>query len=123
MQNVLIKPFQAVRHLALRGDDLFAIKFDDLGRIHFLKGETKSRNSLSASVLKEASDALQSHDGRPGPHTINYVVSPANRQCARYCPLRRSPAKGHQVLRRSIRDSPHPNSTDSWSILLSRNDN
>ena len=62
------------RELALRGDDLLAIQFDAQGRIHFMKGEAKSRQSLSAAVVKEASEALQAHDGRPGPHTINYVV-------------------------------------------------
>ena len=62
------------RELALRGDDLFAVRLDDQGRVHFLKGEAKSRQSLSLGVLNEAKDALQTHDGRPGPHTINYVV-------------------------------------------------
>ncbi len=62
------------RELALRGDDLLAIQFDAQGRIHFMKGEAKSRQSLSAAVVEEASEALHAHDGRPGPHTINYVV-------------------------------------------------
>ena len=39
-----------------------------------MKGEAKSRQTLSAAVLEEATEALQTHDGRPGPHTINYVV-------------------------------------------------
>lgn len=62
------------RELALRGDDLFAIRFDLQGRIHFLKGEAKSRQSLASDVVEEACSALQAHDGRPGPHTVNYVV-------------------------------------------------
>jgi len=62
------------RELPMRGDDLVAIQFDAKGTIHFLKGEAKSRQRLSADVVQEASEALQSHDGRPGPHTLNYLV-------------------------------------------------
>jgi len=62
------------RELPLRGDDLLAIQFDSEGRVHFLKGEAKSRKSLSGAVVQEASEALQCHDGRPGPHTLNFVV-------------------------------------------------
>lgn len=62
------------RELALRGDDIFAVRIDKKDRVHFLKGEAKSRAVLSADVVTEASAALGLHDGRPAPHTINYVV-------------------------------------------------
>lgn len=62
------------RELALRGDDLFAIRIDEDGRVHFLKGEAKSRQKISTDVVTEAGNALRSHEGRPGPHTINFVV-------------------------------------------------
>jgi hypothetical protein len=62
------------RELALRGDDLFAVRVDENGRVHFLKGEAKSRQEISTDVVNEAADALRTHDGRPGPHTLNFVV-------------------------------------------------
>lgn len=63
------------REMALRGDDIFAVRIDDAGKLHFLKGEVKSRQSLGAGVVEEAAEALRRHDGRPGPHTINFVVN------------------------------------------------
>jgi hypothetical protein len=62
------------RELALRGDDMFGVRIDESRRVYFLKGEAKSRQRISADVVQEASDALQANDGRPGPHTVNFVV-------------------------------------------------
>ena len=66
------------RELALRGDDIFAVKLDDEGKIHFLKGEAKSRQVLAPDVITAASLALSTYDGRPSPHTINFVVNQLN---------------------------------------------
>lgn len=62
------------RELALRGDDVLAVWVDGSKRIHFLKGESKSRNNLSQSTIDEALKALRSNRGRPKADTLNFVV-------------------------------------------------
>ena len=59
----------------MRGDDVFAVRIDPQGRLHFLKGEAKSRQVLVPDVIKAANAALSTYDGRPSPHTINFVVN------------------------------------------------
>ncbi len=63
------------REMALRGDDIFAVRADANGALHFLKGEVKSRQKLSSDVLADAATSLKKHDGRPAPYTINFVVN------------------------------------------------
>ena len=63
------------RDMALRGDDIFAVRSDENGLLYFLKGEVKSRQKLSADTLAEAGASLKKHDGRPAPYTINFVVN------------------------------------------------
>jgi hypothetical protein len=66
------------RELALRGDDILAVKLELPGRVHFLKGEAKSRVTLSADVVDDALKTLGAHRGRPSPHTLNYVIKRLN---------------------------------------------
>jgi hypothetical protein len=66
------------RELALRGDDLFGVKLDGEGKVHFLKGEAKSRQVLAHDVITAANLALSTHDGRPSPHTVNFVLQQLN---------------------------------------------
>lgn len=63
------------RELALRGDDIIAVRIDEKNTIHFLKGEAKSRKAMSKVVIEEALDALANNYGRPSPHSLNFVVA------------------------------------------------
>ena len=63
------------RELALRGDDILAIKQDSNGGLHFLKGEVKSRKQLSPSTVEQARTALESNHGRPTSYVVNFVVN------------------------------------------------
>lgn len=59
----------------MRGDDILAIKVDSKKRLHFLKGEVKSRIALSASTLEKASKALMTNYGRPTAFVVNFVIN------------------------------------------------
>ncbi len=62
------------RNVALRGDDIVGIARDSGDRLRFLKGESKSRISLTMSVIREASDALHRDKGRPTRHSVLFVA-------------------------------------------------
>lgn len=63
------------RDMAMRGDDLLGVRDDGSKALKYLKGEAKSRASLSTSTLTEAGEALLSHRGRPSPHALSFVAS------------------------------------------------
>ena len=63
------------RDAALRGDDIVGVGTDPEGKIRFLKGESKSRATLTPSTIKDASDALDGNMGRPSPHTVLFVAT------------------------------------------------
>jgi hypothetical protein len=61
--------------MAMRGDDIIAIKIDRRGsKPDFLKGEVKSRSVLSGRVIAEARKALRKHNNRPSPHALSYIA-------------------------------------------------
>ena len=61
------------RNMALRGEDFIGV--DRQGRqLRFLKAESKSRATLSAGVVQEARDALDSNGGRPSAHALMYIA-------------------------------------------------
>lgn len=61
------------REMALRGEDIIGI--DTIAEPpRFLKGESKSRARMSASVVAEARAALDANRGRPSPFAMGYVV-------------------------------------------------
>ena len=62
-------------NLAMRGDDLIAVRVTEQGKLEFLKGESKSRARPSASVVKEARSALTSQEGKPNPATLAFLVN------------------------------------------------
>lgn len=64
--------FKSDRNLAMRGDDLIAIKQHN-GRVRLYKAEAKSRNRLSKSVVAEACGALESHEGQPNPSSLAFI--------------------------------------------------
>jgi hypothetical protein len=55
------------QNMSMRGDDLIAVRIPEDGTpIEFMKGETKSRATLTAAVLAEARTALDKDNGLPG---------------------------------------------------------
>ena len=60
------------REMPMHGDDLIAIDFKD-NKIQFLKGESKSRVTLSKSTIKQARKALSHANERPTPHTLTFI--------------------------------------------------
>lgn len=71
-------PYQTIRKLrwkdhrdmAMRGDDILGVRVVAPGQMFFLKGEVKSRGSLTTSVVKEARKALVASRNRPSPHAL-----------------------------------------------------
>lgn len=62
------------REMALRGDDMLAVGIDDeSGNLLFLKGESKSRLSISNSPIKDARKSLDAYDGLPNPHSLSFL--------------------------------------------------
>ncbi|SLJ91183.1 Hachiman antiphage defense system protein HamA [Novosphingobium mathurense] len=61
------------REMAMRGDDILAVRPDAEGTVRFLKGEVKSRASLGQKTIEEARKALLGNDGRPTPHALAFV--------------------------------------------------
>jgi len=62
------------REMAMRGDDILAVRIDPGVKVKFLKGEVKSRASLSRKTIDEARKALASSNGRPTPHALAFVA-------------------------------------------------
>jgi hypothetical protein len=62
------------REMALRGDDFIGIALDENGSLSFAKGEAKSRESLSKTVIEEARAVLSRDAGRPTPTSILFVA-------------------------------------------------
>lgn len=63
------------RDMPMRGDDLLGVRLVDDDKLEFLKGEAKSRASLSTSTLDEAETALLSEHGLPTPHALMFVAA------------------------------------------------
>jgi hypothetical protein len=62
------------REMALRGDDIIGLARDGKDKLRLLKGESKSRATLSTAVLDEAGGALDSDRGRPTRHSVLFVA-------------------------------------------------
>lgn len=62
------------REMAMRGDDILAVRIDPDVKVKFLKGEVKSRASLTKRAVDEARAALASNSGRPTPHALAFVA-------------------------------------------------
>ena len=62
------------REMAMRGDDVIAIRSLAQPPPQVLKGEAKSRQALTPAVVQEACDALDRHQGRPNPSTIAFIA-------------------------------------------------
>lgn len=62
------------REMALRGDDLLGLRLEE-GGLHILKGEVKSRVSLSTQVLIEAEEKLLENSGYPSQHSMGFIAA------------------------------------------------
>jgi len=62
------------RDMALRGDDIVAVKRVQKEKLHFLKGESKSRLALTTTVINDAAGALDRDRGRPNRHSVIFVA-------------------------------------------------
>lgn len=61
------------REMPMRGDDVLAIRVDGQ-EVSILKGEAKSRQVMSADVLRQARKALTANQGRPSPHALAFYA-------------------------------------------------
>ena len=62
------------REMALRGDDLIGVGYDDDDGLWLLKGESKSRRALGKSTVAEAREALNRENGRCTPSSLLFVA-------------------------------------------------
>jgi hypothetical protein len=62
------------RDMSLRGDDIVGLARGAKNKLHFLKGESKSRAALATAVLDEAAEALDRDRGRPSRHSVLFVA-------------------------------------------------
>lgn len=62
------------RNMALRGDDVVAIRQVPSQKLQFLKGEAKSRVSLAQSAIDEAAEVLDRGGGLPTRHAVLFVA-------------------------------------------------
>lgn len=62
------------RDTAMRGDDVIAIRKAHT-RWHVLKAESKSRATLTPSVVREAIAGLSRNAGRPNPSSLAFIAS------------------------------------------------
>lgn len=61
------------REMAMRGDDVLAVRTDPHVKIKFLKGEVKSRAHLIKTTVDAARKALASSNERPTPHALAFI--------------------------------------------------
>jgi Cap4 SAVED domain len=71
-------PLRRLRHkddreMSMRGDDIIALRREP-GQPRVLKGEVKSRVSLTPSVVGEACASLDESHGRPKPQTLGFIA-------------------------------------------------
>jgi hypothetical protein len=63
------------RDMAMRGDDLIGLlPVKGPEKIHFLKGEVKSRAALTTAAVSDARKALTAFRQRPSPHALEFIA-------------------------------------------------
>jgi hypothetical protein len=63
------------REMAMRGDDLIGLKpVKGPEKIRFLKGEVKSRATLTTTAVSDARKALAAFRQRPSPHALEFIA-------------------------------------------------
>jgi hypothetical protein len=61
------------RQMPMHGNDVIAVDMK-AKPVAVLKGECKSRAKFSKSVVEEAAESLDLHDGRPNPSTLAFIT-------------------------------------------------
>lgn len=61
------------REVAMRGEDVIGVAYDEEERLLLLKGEAKSAQALSKKTVEEARAGLERHAGRPTPHSLIFL--------------------------------------------------
>ena len=61
------------RQMAMHGNDVIGVD-STADPVKVLKGECKSRVAFTPSVVKEAAESLDLHDGRPNPSTLAFIT-------------------------------------------------
>ena len=61
------------RDMAMRGEDVIGVAYDDDDRLTLLKGEAKSAQSLSRRTVETARERLEEDYGRPSAHSLIFV--------------------------------------------------
>jgi hypothetical protein len=61
------------RQMAMRGDDVIAIRQGKNKTTQVLKVEAKSRAALATTTVEEASEALLKNSSRPNPNTLAFI--------------------------------------------------
>lgn len=63
------------RNMAMRGEDVIGLLVDpETQRLHFLKGEAKSRVALTGQVVSEARTGLDKENGLPSQHALSFIA-------------------------------------------------
>ena len=61
------------REMAMRGDDVIAVTYDEQQRLRILKGEVKSAQHLRNATVEEARKRLEENYGRPSGHSMIFI--------------------------------------------------
>jgi HamA len=61
------------REMPMHGNDVIAVDAS-VAPVSVLKGECKSRANFTSSVVEEATESLDLHDGRPNPSTLAFIT-------------------------------------------------
>lgn len=62
------------REMALRGDDFIGVKYDKGDGLRLLKGESKSRSTLTETTINQARKSLNRDNGRCTPSSLLFVA-------------------------------------------------
>lgn len=63
------------RNMSMRGEDILAFSLDPKGQnLKVLKGEVKSRATMTTKVIEEARASLSSNQGLPSPHATSFLA-------------------------------------------------
>lgn len=63
------------KNMAMRGEDILAFAVNGEGKLLVLKGEAKSRKSLSGITVTNARASLAANIGRPSPHAMAFMAT------------------------------------------------
>ena len=62
------------REMAMRGEDVIGVAFDERERLKLLKGEAKSARRFSRATVEEARTRLEERHGRPSAHFPIFIA-------------------------------------------------